>query len=91
MFSMKATLSLIAAIRTLFLIGLPLITSLADTNDEVSIKLAKNQSDAERRTEQQLRRILAACDLSRWTFSRSVVIDEREIPSSAWSTGQIKS
>lgn len=87
---MKATLSLTAAIRTLFLMGLLLVTSLADANDEVSIKLA-NQSDAERRTAQQLRCILAACDLSRWTFSRSVVIDEREIPSSAWSAGQIKS
>ncbi|KQV50981.1 hypothetical protein ASE26_28480 [Duganella sp. Root198D2] len=58
-----------------------LIGSIADASDEISIKLA-NESKSERRTEQQLRRILTEYDLSRWTFARSVVIDEKEIPHS---------
>lgn len=50
-------------------------------SDDVSIKLA-HHTQAERETEQQLRRILASYDLSDWTFTRSVMIDEGEIPHS---------
>jgi hypothetical protein len=49
--------------------------------DDVSIQLA-NHTEAERGTEQQLRRILTRYDLSDWTFTRSVMIDEGEIPHS---------
>jgi hypothetical protein len=56
-------------------------TQVVVASDAISIKLA-NQSDAEKSTQQQLMRILSEFDLSRWTFTRSVVIDENAIPHS---------
>ena len=44
----------------------------------ITIQL-KNGTDAERRTEEQLDRILASYDLSKYTFTHSVVIDEKLI------------
>ncbi|GAB2880157.1 hypothetical protein GCM10027277_56730 [Pseudoduganella ginsengisoli] len=70
-----------AAIRLCLLTGLLLISYITSASDEVDIKLA-NQTEREQRTEQQLRRLLTDYDLSRWTFSRSVLIDEKEIPHS---------
>ena len=45
----------------------------------VAIQL-KNGSDAEQRTKQELERILASYDLSRYTFTYQVIIDEKAIP-----------
>ena len=50
-------------------------------SDDISIQLA-NQTGSERQTEQQLKRILKQYDLGAWTFTRSIVIDENEIPHS---------
>jgi len=78
---MHSLLQLKVAIRSFLFLGTLLISSIANAGDEISIKLA-NESKAEQRTAQQLRRILTEYDLSRWTFARSVVIDEKEIPHS---------
>jgi hypothetical protein len=53
----------------------------ASADDRITIKLA-NQTDSEKSAQQQLLRILREYDLSRWTFTRSVVIDENAIPHS---------
>lgn len=50
-------------------------------SDAISIKLA-HQSAVEKNTKQQLTRLLSEFDLSAWTFTRSVVIDEDAIPHS---------
>ena len=50
-------------------------------SEGISIKLA-NQTGEERQTESQLKRILRQYDLEAWTFTRSIVIDENEIPHS---------
>lgn len=42
----------------------------------------KHGTDAELRTKAQLERILASYDLSKYTFTRSVIIDEKSIPHS---------
>jgi hypothetical protein len=47
----------------------------------VTIEL-KHGSDAEQRTKQELERILASYDLSRYTFTHEVIIDEKAIPHS---------
>jgi nicotinamidase-related amidase len=50
-------------------------------NDPISIEL-KHNSDRERRTEEQLQHLLSVYDLRRYTFTRTVAIDERSIPHS---------
>ena len=55
--------------------------TLARADDDVQISLA-HDSAAERQVEQHLRALLAANDLSRWTITRRIVIDETEIPHS---------
>lgn len=47
----------------------------------VTIQL-KHGTDAERRTKEELERILASYDLSKYTFTHEVVIDEEAIPHS---------
>jgi len=47
----------------------------------VAIQL-KNGSDAEQRKKQELKRILASYDLSRYTFAYQVIIDEKAFPHS---------
>lgn len=42
----------------------------------------KNGTERERRTADQLRTILARCDVSRWTFTRAIIIEEMAIPHS---------
>lgn len=54
---------------------------LARADDAVAISLA-HDSPAERQLEQRLRALLAENDLSRWTITRRVLIDETEIPHS---------
>lgn len=48
---------------------------------ELEITL-KNGADRERRTEDQLRRLLSEYDVARWTYTREIVIDESSIPHS---------
>jgi len=47
----------------------------------ITIQL-KHGTDAERRTKEQLDRIVASYDLSKYTFTHSVLIDEKSIPHS---------
>jgi len=47
----------------------------------VTIQL-KHGTDAERRTKEELERILASYDLSKYTFTHEVVIDDKAIPHS---------
>lgn len=70
---MKRILHLILA--TLFL------STAAFAKDSIEISL-KNGSQAEIQTKEQLQRLLKTYDLSKWIFTRSVVIDEKAIPHS---------
>jgi hypothetical protein len=49
--------------------------------DSVEIKL-RNDTDSERQTKAQLERLLNSYDMSKYTFTRQVVIDENAIPHS---------
>ncbi|MBW8846626.1 MAG: hypothetical protein JF607_16800 [Burkholderiales bacterium] len=51
------------------------------TEAGLDIKLA-HESDAERQTAAQLGRLLQTYDVSRWTVTRDVIIDEKTIPHS---------
>jgi hypothetical protein len=42
----------------------------------------KNMNDRERQTEQQLRRLISSYDVSKWLFTRSIVIESNVIPHS---------
>lgn len=53
----------------------------AMTTDTFTIRLA-NGSDAERRTKEQLERILRTVDLERWIETREVLVDETATPHS---------
>jgi hypothetical protein len=57
------------------------MASMCAAMDSVNIKL-KNGSDAERQTKVQLERLLQSYDLTGYTFTREVIIDERSIPHS---------
>ena len=75
--------SLVRALRALALVaaGVGAAGVNANADDAIAIALAHG-TPAERQLEQRLRALLAANDLSRWTFTRRVVIDETEIPHS---------
>ena len=49
--------------------------------EKFNISLAHG-SQAEQQTKDQLQRLLAAYDLSKWIFTRSIIIDEQAIPHS---------
>jgi hypothetical protein len=49
--------------------------------DSIEIKL-RNDTESERQTKTQLERLLNSYDLSKYTFTRQVVIDEHSIPHS---------
>jgi hypothetical protein len=69
-------------IRHLAVAALMLVAGVACAADTpLDIQLA-HQSDAERQTAAQLERLLQAHDLTRWTVTHSIVIDETEIPHS---------
>ena len=51
------------------------------SKDGISVEL-KHNSDRERKTAEQLQRLLSSYDLRKYTFTRSVEIDERSIPHS---------
>src|SRR5688572_24621752 len=55
--------------------------SLAVAAQKIEISL-KNNTPAEAKTKVQLERLIAAHDLSKWTFIRKVEIDEKAIPHS---------
>lgn len=50
-------------------------------SESVNIEL-KNESEAEQQTRSQLKKLLAAYDLKKYTFTNQVVIDEHSIPHS---------
>lgn len=57
------------------------LTGEAFAQDKIDISLAHG-SRAEQQTKEQLQRLLAAYDLSKWIFTKSIVIDETAIPHS---------
>lgn len=63
------------------LLPLALMRSTAAATPELNIRLA-HDSPREQATAAQLQRLAQAYDLSRWTFTRDIVIDENEIPHS---------
>jgi hypothetical protein len=67
-------------ILILFLLALFPNTALC-AQEKVNISLAHG-SKAEQQTKEQVQRLLGAYDLSKWIFTRSVVIDEESIPHS---------
>lgn len=68
--------------RIFCLISLALcLTSAAPAQDKIDISLAHGSRD-EQQTREQLQRLLSAYDLSKWLFTKSVVIDETAIPHS---------
>ena len=70
-------------IRNVFvaLLSLPLMAAAPAAEPGLSIRLA-HDSPRERETAAQLQRLLQANDVSRWTFTRDIVIAERERPHS---------
>jgi hypothetical protein len=71
---MKRTVSLSIVVVLLFC-----ATSHAQSGVEITLK---NNSKDEEQTRVQLRRLLQTYDLTKWTFTKSVVIDEKAIPHS---------
>ncbi len=64
-------------------VTLSLALSGAATAQEPELEITlKNGADRERRTEDQLRRLLSEYDVARWTYTREIVIDESTIPHS---------
>ncbi len=55
------------------------ITSAAQNKIEIALK---NGTQAEIQTKEQLQKLLKTYDLSKWTFTNSIVIDEKSIPHS---------
>src|SRR4029434_3115075 len=55
------------------------ITTYAQDRIEISLK---NSSREESRTKEQLQRLLKTYDLSKWIFTKSILIDEKSIPHS---------
>lgn len=72
-----------ATLRQLAALLLPLawVTAAPAAGLGLSIRLA-HDSERERATQVQLERLVQAYDVSRWTFTRDIVIDETEIPHS---------
>ena len=69
------------ALRALALAAAGAACTGATADDGIAITLAHG-TPSEHRVEERLRALIAANDLSRWTFTRRVVIDEMEIPHS---------
>ena len=70
-----------AAMSLLALCAVLVMGSARFAADSIEIKL-RNDTDAERQTKVQLERLLNSYDLSKYTFTRHVVIDEHAIPHS---------
>ena len=68
--------------KTLFFFCITLLLSIAaQAQDKIEISL-KNNSQSEIQTKEQLQRLLKTYDLSKWIFTKSVVIEENVIPHS---------
>lgn len=68
--------------RGLFLSLLIILLSCSTyAQDKISISLAHGSKD-EIQTKEQLQRLLKTYDLSKWIFTRSIIIDEQSIPHS---------
>src|SRR4051812_30597332 len=67
-------------ILLLFLLALLPNTALY-AREKIDISLAHG-SKAEQQTKEQLQRLLGAYDLSKWIFTKSIIIDEQSIPHS---------
>ncbi len=64
-------------------IGILLLLLCFDAVAQQDIKITlKNNTRAEQDTKVQLERLLKSYDLSKWIFTRSILIDEKEIPHS---------
>ena len=70
-----------AAMSLLALCAVLVMGSARFAADSIEIKL-RNDTDAERQTKVQLERLLNSYELSKYTFTRQVVIDEHAIPHS---------
>lgn len=68
-------------LKPLLLSLIALLSSLVWAQDEIKISLA-NGSKAETQTKDQLQRVLKSYDLSKWIFTKSIVIDEKAVPHS---------
>jgi hypothetical protein len=58
-----------------------LLSITAFAQDKIEIAL-KSGTPREVQTKEQLQRLLKTCDLSKWIFTRSILIDEKAIPHS---------
>jgi hypothetical protein len=58
-----------------------IVQTAAFAQEKISISLAHGTS-AEQQTKEQLERLLKSYDLSKWIFTRSIIIDEKAIPHS---------
>jgi len=68
--------------KTLFLpVTIVLLTITSCAQDKIDISL-KNGSAGEIQTRDQLQRLLKTYDLSKWIFTKSILIDEKAIPHS---------
>jgi len=68
--------------KTLFLpVTIVLLTITSYAQDKIDISL-KNGSAGEIQTRDQLQRLLKTYDLSKWIFTKSILIDEKAIPHS---------
>jgi len=68
-------------IRILLPFALVLLSISSSAQDKLDISL-KSGSPAETQTREQLQRLLKAYDLSKWIFTKSILIDEKSIPHS---------
>ena len=66
-------------VSLLFIVLLLSITSYAQAKIDISLK---NGSPGEIQTRDQLQRLLTTSDLSKWIFTKSILIDEKAIPHS---------
>lgn len=68
--------------KTLLFFCLALLFSRAAiAQDKIEITL-KNNSQSEQQTKEQLQKLLKNYDLSKWIFTKSIVVDEKAIPHS---------
>jgi hypothetical protein len=67
--------------RILLILIILLLASTSYAQDKIEISL-KNNSREESQTRDQLQRLVKTYDLSKWIFTRSILIDEKAIPHS---------
>jgi hypothetical protein len=67
--------------RILLPFAIVLLSTTSYAQDKIDISL-KSGSQAEIQTREQLQRLLTTYDLSKWIFTKSILIDEKSIPHS---------